>query len=44
MTLMEGPAALVRGTTRYALAEGVRLQPGDIIEVSDKGLAEIEFR
>ena len=40
---MEGPAALVRGTTRYALAEGVRLQPGDIIEVTDKGLMEIEF-
>ena len=43
MTLLEGPAALVRGMTRYALAEGVRLQPGDIIEVSDKGLTEIEF-
>jgi hypothetical protein len=40
---MEGPAALVRGTTRHALAEGVRLQPGDIIEVSDKGLAQVEF-
>ena len=43
VTLLEGPAALVRGVTRYALAEGVRLQPGDIIEVSDKGLAQIEF-
>ena len=43
VTLMEGPAGMVRGTTRYALAEGVRLQPGDIIEVSDKGLMEIEF-
>jgi len=43
VTLLEGPAALVRGVTRYALAEGVRLRPGDIIEVSDKGLAEIEF-
>src|SRR5262249_13162070 len=27
----------------YALAEGVRLQAGDIIEMSDKGLAQIEF-
>lgn len=43
VTLMEGPATLVRGTMRYALAEGVKLQPGDIIEVSDKGLTQIEF-
>jgi hypothetical protein len=43
VTLLEGPADLVRGVTRYALAEGVRLVPGDIIEVRDKGLAEIEF-
>jgi len=43
VTLLEGPATLVRGVTRFALAEGVRLQSGDIIEVSDKGLAQIEF-
>jgi len=43
LTLLEGPAGLIRGVTRYALAEGVRLQSGDIIEVSDKGLAQIEF-
>jgi len=43
VTLLEGPAALVRGTTRYAFAEGVRFRPGDIVEVSDKGLMEIEF-
>jgi hypothetical protein len=43
VTLLEGPAELVRGATRYALAEGVRLQSGDIIEVRDKGLAQIEF-
>lgn len=43
MTLLEGPAGLVRGVTRYALAEGVRLQSGDIIEVGDKGLAQVEF-
>lgn len=43
LTLLEGPAGLVRGVTRYALAEGVRMQAGDIIDVSDKGLAEIEF-
>lgn len=43
LTLLEGPAGLVRGVTRYALAEGVRMQSGDIVEVGDKGLAEIEF-
>jgi hypothetical protein len=43
VTLLEGSAELVRGVTRYALAEGVRLQSGDIIEVGEKGLAEIEF-
>jgi len=43
VTLLEGETALLRGTARYALAEGVRLQSGDIIEVGEKGLAEIEF-
>ena len=43
LTLLEGAATLVRGVTRYALAEGVRLQAGDILEVGDKALAEIEF-
>ena len=43
VTLLEGEAAIVRGATRYALAEGVRILPGDIIEVADKGLAQIEF-
>lgn len=43
ITLLEGQVAMVRGVTRYALAEGVGLQSGDIIEVGDKGLAQIEF-
>jgi hypothetical protein len=43
VTLLEGQAALLRGTTRYALAEGVRLQSGDIVELGDKGLALVEF-
>jgi hypothetical protein len=43
VTLLEGPASLVRGVTRYALAEGVRSHPGDIIEVGDKGTVELEF-
>jgi hypothetical protein len=43
VTLLEGQAALLRGTARYALAEGVRLQGGDIVELGDKGVAQIEF-
>jgi hypothetical protein len=43
LTLLEGNAALVRGAARYALAEGVRLQPGDIIEVAANSLAQIEY-
>lgn len=43
ITLIEGPANLLRGTTRFALAEGVQLKTGDIVEVGEKGLAQIEF-
>ncbi len=43
VTLLEGQAVLLRGTVRYVLAEGVRLQTGDIVELGDKGAALIEF-
>jgi hypothetical protein len=43
VTLLEGEAALVRGAARYALAEGVRLHAGDIIEVAENGLAQLEY-
>jgi hypothetical protein len=43
VTLLEGGASLLRGTSRYALAEGVRLDHGDILELADKGLAQVEF-
>jgi hypothetical protein len=44
VTLLEnGGGALLRGTARYALLEGVRLQSGDIIEIGDKGMVDIEF-
>jgi len=43
VTLLEGQAAVLRGTARFALAEGVRLHSGDIVEVGDKGLAQFEF-
>jgi hypothetical protein len=42
-TIVEGEAALLRGTTRYALAEGVRLAPGDIVQTGDKTFTRIEF-
>jgi hypothetical protein len=43
VTLVEGPAALLRTAGRFALAEGVRMQAGDIVEVPDKGLVQIEL-
>jgi hypothetical protein len=43
VTLMEGSAALLRSAGRFALAEGVRVQAGDIVEVADKGLVQLEF-
>lgn len=43
VTLLEGSATLTRGVARHALAEGVRLQSGDILEIPDKCLAEMEF-
>jgi hypothetical protein len=43
VTLLEGEAELVRGAARYALAEGVRLHAGDIIELAEDGLAQLEY-
>jgi hypothetical protein len=43
VTLMEGEAALLRASGRHALAEGVRLQPGDIVAVGGGGLLQIAF-
>lgn len=43
ITILEGEGALLRGTTRYVLAEGVRLAAGDIVQTSDKAFARIEF-
>ena len=43
MTLVEGPVALLRTAGRFALSEGVRVQAGDIVEVADKALAQIEL-
>ena len=43
VTLLEGGASLLRGPSRYALAEGVRLEQGDILELGDKALSQVEF-
>ena len=43
VTLLEGAASLLRGPSRYALAEGVRLEQGDILELGDKALSQVEF-
>ncbi len=43
VTMLEGNAALLRGVARYALAEGVRLDNGDVLESGDKALVQVEF-
>ena len=43
LTLVEGPLRLIRGTTVLQGADGVRLRPGDIVETSDGGFAQLEF-
>jgi hypothetical protein len=43
VTLLEGSATLLRAPGRYAVAEGVRLEAGDVIELPDKASAQIEF-
>jgi hypothetical protein len=43
LTLLEGPSTMVRGVTRYALVEGVPLESGDILEIGEKSIAELEF-
>jgi hypothetical protein len=41
--IVDGPAVLLRQTTRYSLVEGVRLQPDDIVEAPKGGVVQIEF-
>ncbi len=43
VTVVENAATLLRSTGRFALAEGVRLQAGDVVEVGEKGLLQIGF-
>jgi hypothetical protein len=43
ITILEGPAYLLRGVARWTAAEGVRLLPGDVFEQQDGGFARLEF-
>lgn len=43
VTLLEGSLLIIRGTTALQAGEGTLLKQGDIIESSDKGLAQLEL-
>jgi hypothetical protein len=43
VTILEGPAYVLRGVARWTAAEGVRLLPGDIFEQQEGGFARLEF-
>ena len=43
VTMQEGGATLLRGVSRYVVAEGLRLVPGDILELADKAFSQLEF-
>jgi hypothetical protein len=42
-TFVEGSLRLIRGTSVWGGAEGLRLRQGDIVETSDKGFVQLEF-
>jgi hypothetical protein len=44
VTLLEGALRVIRGTTIYAGAEGVRLRQGDILENGEGGFAQLELQ
>ena len=43
VTVVESPATVLRSTGRFSLAEGVRLQAGDAVEVGENGLLQVGF-
>ncbi len=43
VTVLDGPSRLIRGVSLYAPAEGSRVRPGDILEVDDGALIQVEF-
>jgi hypothetical protein len=42
VTVVDGRVSVLRGPARFPLEEGVRLSPGDIIEVRDATFAQLE--
>jgi len=43
VTLLEGSLRVIRGTTLFEGAEGMRIMPGDMIESSEGGFVQLEF-
>jgi hypothetical protein len=43
VTVLDGGARVLRGATWYKLAEGARVQNGDVVEGSDRAQVQIEF-
>lgn len=43
VTIADGTATVIRGATRYRLAEGVRLDDEDLLDTGDKSFVQIEY-
>ena len=43
VTMLDGKGSLIRGTSRYTLVKGIELQQGDILELNDNSLTQVEF-
>lgn len=43
ITLAEGSVRLLRGPTVLVASEGVRIQPGDMLETDNRGISVVEF-
>jgi hypothetical protein len=43
ITVLDGGARLLRGATWYRLAEGVRVQDGDVVDASDRAQVQLEL-
>jgi hypothetical protein len=43
VTILEGSATVIRGTSKLGAVEGVRVQPNDLIETAKDTFARIEF-
>lgn len=43
VTVLDGPARLIRGVSAYTPAQGARVRPGDIVETDDGALMQIEW-